>query len=448
MTPSDKTLYDYFREYAEDSGTDTFIFDERQSFTAKQAFDICKSLAAQFDRQGIRNGTTVAIKTERNIKSIFVFFALQFIGAVADLRDPRESIDENIKVVGDVLHVGKKQCVLSFSAEADCNIVPAKDSKAPTIIIYTSGSTSVKKAVKLSQYNFINNALDSQCIGGTRADDVHLLIVPVHHVFGLVRCIAIAVSKYSLFVPETVGIDYILDCMEKYRITRLSGVPSLYLAMAERRGNRKLYLNCGLVGGSPCSKEQFLKIEKALGLTLVPVYGMSECIGISIGTYTDSVDDRCDSVGRIYSMNTVVIADDGEVLVKSPSASAACVESDGYVHTGDLGYIDGKGFLHVIGRKKDIIIRNGNNLSTAAIQSKILSLPQVKDVCVVGLIDERQGEVPCALIVADGDVTDELKTVLNKNEIPQHIKYTSSIPLTATGKPDKQAIKNMFAENQ
>lgn len=446
MQPNDKTLYEFFAEYAEVRGGDKFIFNENSCYTVLRAFNTVKNLAYQFQRNGIGCGDFVAVKADRTVECILVFYALQFTGAIAVMYEPREEIKERVKIVGNKLYIGGNEIVLRFTEGENEEIELAGDSKATSAVIFTSGSTGDRKAVKLSQYNFINNSLDTYDIGGYLDDDVNICIVPVHHVFGLALIMTAVVAKHAVFVPRSVDADYVIDCMESYGVTRLNGVPSMYIALAERKGKRNLKLNCGLIGGGPCTKEQFIKIEKELGITLVPVYGMSECIGISCGSFSDSVDDRCDSVGRIYAMNEVKIEDDGEILVKSPAMSAGYLngettDCEGWLHTGDLGVIDDNGFLHICGRKKEIIIRNGNNLSALDIERKILTLPQVKDVCVVGIPDEKAGEVPCAFIVGSGA---DLTKVLTKIELPVRIVYGNAMPLTSTGKTDKQAVKKYF----
>lgn len=439
MKPSEKNLYYYFKSYCEECGGEVFISDENKSYTVNEALGIVKSLCVQLRGAGISAGTRVGVKAERTVECVLIYYALQFINAVAVMGDPRGQTEETVKITDCTVYKNGAETKLHFTVFNE-EIDLTENSKDISTVIYTSGSTGGRKAVSLSQYSFINNSLDTKDIGGYRPDDVNLLIVPIHHVFGLALIMTAIVTRHKIFVPKSVDTEYILFCMEKYKITRLNGVPSMYLALAEKKGARKLNLNCGLIGGGPCTNEQFLKIERELGITLIPVYGMSECIGISCGSYKDDVNDRCDSVGKVYSMNKVKIEEDGEILVQSPAMSQEFT-IDGFVHTGDLGYIDGNGFLHISGRKKEIIIRNGNNLSAAEIERKILSLPQIKDVCVVGISDKSQGEVPCAILV--GEKTD-LKEALTKIELPAKVIYVDNIPLTSTGKHDKQAVLKLF----
>ncbi|MFQ9424681.1 MAG: class I adenylate-forming enzyme family protein [Christensenellaceae bacterium] len=462
MKPSNRLLYEYFEEYASERGNDTFLFDEKICYTVARAFNIAKSLARQLQNAGIKRGDFVAIKAERTPRTILLFYALQFIGGVAVLRDPHENTDDKIRIIDDRLSLGKTETVLAFDERDVSGLRLAAKSRSTSAVIFTSGSTGEKKAVCLSQYNFINNSLDTLHIGGYREDDVNILIVPVHHVFGLALIVTAVVAKHGIFVPKSVETDYVIDCMIKYNVTRLNGVPSLYLALAANtRAEEVKGLRCGLIGGAPCSAEQFRKIEQKLGVTLVPVYGMSECIGISCGDYRDSIENRCDSVGRIYSMNTLKIESDGEILIKSPAMAAGYLDGgsvadpEGWLHTGDLGYLDGAGFLHVSGRKKDIIIRNGNNISAAKIEAALLGLSYIEGAAAVAASDERAGEIPCAMVAlkagekrTEEEILRDLTRFLTKIEMPVRISPTEKLPLTSTGKTDKEKIKKFFSESR
>lgn len=450
MQPTQKTLFDFFSEYAAERGDDRFIFDEGNSYTVSQAFHVVKRLASRLCAHGVRNGARVALKAERTMHVVFVYFALQFLGATAVMYDPREKIAEKIRIEGETLYLDDEEIPLSPDTSEDGEEEEFLQAKEGRTVIFTSGSTGEKKAVLLGQYNFVNNSLDTVSLGGYRPEDVNILIVPVYHVFGVALVITAIVAKHCVFIPQKIDAEYVLDCMEKYGVTRLNGVPSMYLSLAEKKGRRKLSsLNCGLIGGGPCTKEQFVRIEKTLGITLIPVYGMSECIGISCGNSADPVEKRCNGVGKPYPMNEVTIAEDGEILVESPFRAMGYEGNDPFpanepLHTGDLGFFDEEGYLHIDGRKKDIVIRNGNNLSTAAIERKILSVRAVKNVCVVGVPDEKQGEVPCALIVSGRKIGEELGKILTGIEFPKEIRYVKEIPLTATGKPDKPSIRKSF----
>ena len=449
MQPSKQTIFEYFASFAKERPSDVFLFDEERSYTVSQALEAICSAAAVLAQNGVGEGEAVAVSATRTADTIINIFALQFLGAEAVLYDPRERCgEEKILLSGRTLSVNGREISVDYSKKY--TFIPTfKDSAKPTVIIFTSGSTGIPKRVWLSQYNFINNALDTLDIGGYRADDVNADVLPLHHVFGLALIFTAVVARHAIFVPQSVRPEYIVQSIIKYGVTRLNGVPSLYLAMAECEQTQSITtLRCGLIGGAPCTAEQFSYIEKKLGITLIPVYGMSECIGISCSDGRLTAEQRCSNVGRVYSMNKVSFAPDGEILVKSPAMASGSAGEDGWLHTSPMGYLDGDGMLHVSGRKKDIIIRNGNNLSAVAIEQKLLCLPAVKDACVVGVPDGREGEVPAAAIVlSPGSRLEsvDLRSVLAKNELPAQVIFLPAIPLTSSGKPDKLRARTLFS---
>lgn len=461
--PDNKAIFEYLKKYAEEEPDYTVFFDESVSYTAGTFFNTITALANNLYGQGIRTGDFIAIKAERNINTLLWLFAVQIMGGVALMCDPHIDIRETL-----VKHnISAKKIIENEIAKVsesckNIDFVPSMDSRRTTIIIFTSGSTGGVKAVKLSQYAFINNAMDTASLGDYRHNDIIAALLPFHHVFAMALVFIALVLRHCVFIPVEVKTGYVCECIEKYRITRLNGVPTLYTAIAQQADKYNLSsLRCGFIGGAPCSAERFLNIENSLKITLIPVYGMSECIGISCAGFNDPVTKRTDSVGKIYSMNSVKILPDGEIAVKSPALFNGYlngndgVDEDGYLHTGDMGYIDDDGYLHINGRKKDIIIRNGVNISVTEIEKKIASLPFIKEVAVVGIHDKAFGEVPAAAVVLEcGHFCDEetlrkeINKILPKYEVPEKIIFTEMLPMLSSGKIDRQTVnKQLSAED-
>ncbi len=453
MTPTKTSLYEFFLQYAAERGNDTFLFDETETFTVAESFAAICSMANTLTTCGVKVGDLVGVRAHRSIETVLIFFALQFIGAVAVMHDPREPVEETISFIDGVLCVGGTEIVVHADKKFAGFDYSNVDVEAASIVVFTSGSTGVRKGVMLSQYNFVNNSVDTRGIGGYCDDDICMLIVPMCHVFGIALVVTAVVNRHSVFIPSSLDAEHLLRCIVRYGVTRLNGVPSTYIALAENKGETEISsLRCGLIGGGPYTTKSFIFVEQTLGLKLIPVYGMSECVGISCASVNDSIEQRCEGVGKVYSMNELRLLDD-EILVKSPARAVGYMgeppfDKNSWLHTGDLGKLDENGTLHIVGRKKDIIIRNGNNLSVAEIERKIATIDGVKRVCVVAVPDEKQGEVPCALVVANNPIEDNFSEVLQRNEIPACVKYVATIPLTTTGKPDKQAIVKMFEKQQ
>ena len=338
------------------------------------------------------------------------------------------------------------------------------NTEEPSFVIFTSGSTGAKKAIVLSESALIHNLLDSAPLGDYSTQDIALGALPIDHVFGLALLTGVLVLRYALYFPKSTDVFTLLAAIEREKITRMNGVPSLYLAMCEHAKEYDLStLRAGFIGGSPIGPERFAFIENTLGMTLIPVYGMSECIGIACTDSHDPQSVRAESVGRFYPMNTGVILSDsgreaapneiGEICVKGPMRMLGYLHErlspDEWLHTGDLGYLDTDGRLHLTGRKKEIIIRNGINLAPIRIENALLSVPGVKAAAVVGLQDPKEGEVPAAMVVSDRKESELLAAIgalLQKNEIPVLLNIVDALPLTASGKPDKKRVLEVLTQ--
>ena len=475
-----KTLYAYWCELAEQSPEKRLFGDDRHWLTTLESLSLSEHIAARFRSVGIQSGDYVALRTNRSVLTILALIGLRAIGAVVVLTDPRhEPLDflaeasEPVPVRAVVSETGDqtfaveldgKKTEFNLFALPPTRLLPApRKAEDPAFLIFTSGSTGKYKAVVLSEANLITNLIDSEPLGYYFKDDIALGALPLHHVFGLALLTGTAVLGYSMFLPKSTDIPSLLQTIAEERITRMNGVPSLYLAMCKLAPQYDLSsLRGGFIGGSPSTEQQFTYIESTLGIRLVPVYGMSECIGISCTNGNDPASVRQIGVGPFYPMNEGrIVAEDGtalgtgeigEVCVRGPMRMLGYyghpMAPEEWLHTGDLGYLDENKVLHLTGRKKDIIIRNGTNLSPRRIENALLSIPHVKAATVVGVPDEMQGEVPAAMVVTDWDEADLLlaaKACLNKNEVPVVLQTVKALPMTASGKPDKQRIREILS---
>lgn len=441
---------------------------------------IAAHIGSRLRQIGLRPGDLTAFRPGRDVPSALMLLGLCSAGATAVLADPRQPLEETLScaetplpVKAKIEHCGQSSFVLTWldsperpSVLIDLYALPPsagqhapRASTAPAFIIFTSGTTGKCKAAVLSESNLISNLLDSQPLGDYRAGDRALGCLPLHHVFGLVLLAGAAVLGYGVYYPEKMDADALLAAIERQKLTRMNGVPALYLALADACGGiGPRSLRAGFIGGGPVTAEQFARIEESLGMTLIPVYGMSECVGISCASWQDSRAARAEGVGRFYSMNTgkilrpdgteAAVGEEGEIWVTGPARMIGYygkpLTREALFPTGDMGYLDEGGVLRLTGRRKEIVIRNGNNISLRRIEEALLRLPDVRDAAVVALPDERQGEVPAAMIVADQ--RRPLAPDLRKHEIPVLYHYVEKLPLTASGKPDRQRIREVLAQ--
>ena len=415
MEPIKKDILEYLSEYAAEKPDEVFLFDERDHYTTAELLETVRLTAGRLSAGGVRCGEYVGLAGTRTMEAIVLFLALQQLGAVAVLCDPHQTVADYIRSTRAAVTL---RHTLDFTAEGwllddqPFRIEKAKvsgtprplccegDYTAPAYVIFTSGSTGQTKGVVLSQYNYINHQRNFSVIGGYLEHDTAIQMLPIFHIFGLAQVVDVLLHHCPLYFPDEVTPESILQGIEKYGITRFAFVPTFAVKVAEvkrEKGYNTDSLKAVVLAGAPSTREQFNFVEETLGIDIVPCYGMSECPGISGAGPEIPADKRASSVGKILPMTEVTIADDGEICVKGPGlflgyAGEPPVDRNDFFPTGDLGYLDAEGFLHITGRKKDIIIRNGNNLSAAAIERKLLSLPFIHSAAVVGVADAACGQ--------------------------------------------------------
>lgn len=491
MDASIYTLSQYLRTLAADRPELPLLGDEGGWHTAEECLRLVEAGAGLLYSCGLRPGDLAALKCERSVNTVLALLCLQRIGAAAVLIDPREDSQQAVAACSPPLDVAfflsvdrspRQPTVLLTRSGGDSSVrlplcasgatpAPAhNDPDAPAFYIFTSGSSGKRKAVILSQGNLVSNLLDSAPLGGYSEDDVALGALPLEHVFGLALLTGALVLRHRLYLTTATAPEELLPIIQHEKITRMNGVPSLYLAIADKaRGHDVRTLRTGYIGGAPWTDEQFRHIESALGMTLVPVYGMSECVGISCADSRAPQARRMAGVGPFYPANEgrVLLEDgteapqgeEGEICVRGPmrmlgyhdpDQTAQAIDENGFLHTGDLGYVDEGGVLHLTGRKKDIIICNGVNLSPRRIEEALLSLPGVRAAAAVGLPDDQCGERPWAVVVCPkgnlASLMDGLRPLLAKNELPVGILRLDVMPMTPSGKPDKRTVRELIRQ--
>ena len=487
-----KTNYTYLKEFVQAMPDSPILGWDDVWMTNTQLLERMESTAWALRQKGVKKGDMVALTTSRSPEAVIVMMALQTIGAVAVLCDPHNKIEQFLSEAAveipatyaltnedttrglwdgkDLVFVdratGEKtpMDVLSLPSHA-CPEGDDVDPTAAGFVVFTSGSTGKRKAVLLSQAG-IEATLHANYELAYYCDyDIALGCLPMDHIFGLILMTGTMILRHALYLTKDNSIATLLQTIQDKKITRTNGTPQLFMALAGMKDKYDLSsLQAGLIGGAPFTAEQFCTIENELGIHLSPIYAMSEYTHIAVGNWRDPQEYRARSNGGFCAMNHGVIlrADGteagvneiGEICVDGPARMVGYFgepESfSGMIHTGDLGFVDERGYLHISGRLKDIIIRNGNNLAPRRIEEAILSVPGVTAVCVKGVPNQKQGEVPCAYVVAPGVSQETIEThiaqLLHKNELPEGYLFGETMPLLSSGKPDKQGIQKTLTQ--
>ncbi|NLJ41223.1 MAG: AMP-binding protein [Clostridiales bacterium] len=345
---------------------------------------------------------------------------------------------------------------------------------------YTSGTTGFPKGVMLSHYNVVNNGKNIGDNMDLSTADRMMIQVPMFHCFGMVLAMTAAVthgttmSPLAYFSPKPA-----LDCITKEKITCFHGVPTMFIALLEHKDFAKTdfsHMRTGIMAGSPCPIKVMQEVVDKMNMTEITiVYGQTEASpGCTQSRIDDSVDLRVSTVGRALPGIECKIVDpktgedlpdnvDGEFVArgynlmkgyyKMPEATAAAIDQDGWLHTGDLARRDENGYYKITGRIKDMIIRGGENIYPKEIEDFIYTHPKVMDVQVIGVPDEQYGEeIMACVILKEGEelTADELKAFVRssiaKHKTPKYVDFVREFPMNAAGKIMKYKMREQAEE--
>ena len=333
---------------------------------------------------------------------------------------------------------------------------------------YTSGTTGFPKGVMLTHHNIVNNG---KCIGD-RMDlstaDRMMIQVPMFHCFGMVLAMTASMTHGATILP----LPYFspkpaLACINNERITAFHGVPTMFIAMLEHEDFPKTdfsYMRTGIMAGSPCPIAVMQDVVNKMHMSEITiVYGQTEAApGCTMSSTDDSLEVRVNTVGRPLPEIECKIVDpetgedlpdnvDGEFVArgynimkgyyKMPGATAAAIDKEGWLHTGDLARRDENGNFKITGRIKDMIIRGGENIYPKEIEDFIYTHPKVRDVQVIGVPDEQYGEeIMACVILKEGETMTEQEMkqyVLDhmaKHKVPRYVDFVDAFPMNAAGK--------------
>ncbi len=350
-------------------------------------------------------------------------------------------------------------------------------------IQYTSGTTGTPKGVLLTHRNLVNNgALIARTLRYSEQDRI-CIPVPMSHCFGnVIGTMAALASGAAMILPNwTFDPQATLAAVEAEKATSLYGVPTMFIAelrLAESDHFDLSSLRTGVMAGAPCPVELMKEVMNRMGCReLVIGYGLTETSPIiTMSEVDDDLDRRVTTVGKTMpcteikvvsqaSGETVEAGQQGEIcargymLMKSydgePEATAKAIDGEGWFHTGDLGVMREDGYLKVTGRAKDTIIRGGENISPREIEEFLYTHPQVAEVHVTGLPDERLGESVLAWIrlrpgetATPESIRDFCRGRISHFKIPERIRFVDEFPTTLSGKIQKFRIRELELELQ
>ncbi len=351
----------------------------------------------------------------------------------------------------------------------------------PINIQYTSGTTGFPKGATLTHHNILNNGF---FIGETlRYSEIDRVCIPVpfYHCFGMVLGNLACTTHGATMVIPAEAFDPVatMDTVQKERCTSLYGVPTMFIAELEHPRFKEFEfetLRTGIMAGSPCPVEVMKKVQTVMHIPEMTIaYGMTETSPVSTQCTTDDpLERRVSTVGRVHPHVEIKIVDPatgavvprgtaGELCSRgymvmrgywnNEEATRLAIDPARWMHTGDLATMDAEGYLNIVGRIKDMIIRGGENIYPREVEEFLYGHPDIADVQVIGLPSEKYGEEVMAWVKLREGATvtgDELaawcKGKIASYKIPRHWKFVDSFPMTVTGKVMKFKMREVAVE--
>ncbi|SEK53527.1 AMP-binding protein [Streptacidiphilus jiangxiensis] len=402
-----------------------------------------------------------------------------YVSLVQAVRDDCPEL-ERVVFIGtpdwDALVEGGTSVPLGTLREREAGLTPDD----PVNIQYTSGTTGRPKGATLSHRNILGNGFQVAEVQGWTAHDRVCVPVPFYHCFGMVMANLGATSHGSCIVVPGALFDPVeaLDAVEAERCTVLYGVPTMFIAeLAQLEAHPGRWdlssLRTGVMAGSPCPVEVMKRVMAEMGMAEVTIaYGMTETSPVSTQTRPDdSLEHRVATVGRVHPHVEVKVVDPetgatapvgtpGELCTRGysvmigywnePERTAEAVDADGWMHTGDLAEMAADGYVSIVGRIKDMVIRGGENVYPREVEEFLYTHPDIEDVQVIGVPDARYGEELMAWVKlrpgAPELTTEQLRDYcagkLAHYKIPRYVHLVDAFPMTVTGKVRKVEMRD------
>ncbi|QNJ91729.1 fatty acid--CoA ligase family protein [Mycolicibacterium fluoranthenivorans] len=480
-----RTIPEMVLRAADRFGDAEAVVDGPQRLSFVELVERIRHASGAFNEFGIGKGDRVALWAPNSVEWIVAAFGIMTAGGVLVPVNTRFKADEAADVVA---RSGAKAVLVqrgflgqefaipgvpSIDLRSDflssgTPFVGAVDGDDVSDVIYTSGTTGRPKGAMMCHRQTLRMYEEWATLADLRRGDRYLMINPYFHTFGLKAGLVASFLRGATMLPVAVfDIDAVVDLVERERITMLPGPPTLYHSLLTVADKSKLAtLRAGVTGAADIPVELIRRIRDELPFqSLMTGYGLTEAGNVTLSRPGDTPDDVATTAGVPCQDVDVRVAEDGEVLVRGysvmrgylddPAATAEAIDADGWLHTGDLGEFTASGRLKIVGRKKDMFIVGGFNAYPAEIEGVLMQHPAVAQVAVIGVPDERMGQVGKAFVVchrraseATGDEdplgADELigwsRERMAGYKVPRYVHFVDALPTNATGKVMKNEL--------
>jgi acyl-CoA synthetase (AMP-forming)/AMP-acid ligase II len=354
-----------------------------------------------------------------------------------------------------------------FLTSADDGELPAVGLDDPSDVVYTSGTTGSPKGVVMTHGQTLRAYLDWCDWADLRPGDRYLIVNPFFHIFGYkAGCLASLMRGATIYPVAVFDPGVVLQLVEQHAISVLPGPPTLYQSLLDHpdRAKRDISsLRLAVTGAADIPVELIRRVREELPFQrILTGYGLTEAGTVTGSKPDDDFEHIATTVGVPWAGFDVRVdaplGEPGEVLVRGetvmrsylddPDATAAAIDDEGFLHTGDLGTVDADGYLRIVGRIKDMFIVGGFNAYPAEIENLLLRHPRIAQAAVIGVPDARLGEVGMAFVVlqpGDAITADEIiewaRSEMANYKVPRAVEFLDALPVNATGKVVKDELR-------
>ena len=484
------------------------IDDGRVRLSYKELTNMADALAAGLYSRGVRKGDSVLVSTPNFAEYLIIMFACLKLGAVqvcGNMQFKDRELNYLGKLIGqpkiafmhrnvqseimaslfptlEIVTIAEDDeplaAIKAVSGESETEIEDVFNERNDMLLVFTSGSTGVPKAVCLTVANMYTPMLDM--IERFDADEKEVLFIPVPfcQTAGMCGILIALIAGGSIITNTRFDGQQALELIEKHRITLQFCVTTIYAREIEAYENASVKpdissLRTGTIGGGPVVKDYMRWFEEKCGCRLLNFYGLTECAGMICANYHDPQDIRINRLGKPCRHVTVTIRDDnneevpdgveGEICCKSPGVTSGyfgnseqtrtLLDENGWMHSGDIGMRDSDGYITLTGRKKEMIIRGGYNVFPAEIENLLLSRGDVLLAAMVPFAGGDLGEKIAVFVqMKEGcsATEEELRTYtaahVAKFKVPDRIIFLDNMPMLPSSKVDKVKLKSVVQD--